>query len=193
MSLSDGNGHKYGNFHSYYTFHEDQSRTKLIPQKFFFSLWKLQGEPETFSILDVGCNEGNLTIELYERAVSELPSHVCCRVLGVDLDDILIGRAIKKAESMESVSFCTVDIMKEDQGSGVSVIRDFCEKNIFTGFSFISLFSITMWIHLNHGDIGLEKFLSKGASLLSNVTQRSQKLMTLTIKFVWHVPYACLL
>jgi SAM-dependent methyltransferase len=181
MSVSDGNGHKYGNFHSYYTFHEDQSRTKLIPEKFFFSLWKLQGEPETFSILDIGCNEGNLTIEMFERAVSELPSHVCCRVLGVDLDDVLIGRAIKKAESMDSVSFYTVDIMKEDVGSGVGVIRDFCERNKLTGFSFISLFSITMWIHLNHGDIGLEKFLFKGSNLLKNVTQRSKKLMTLII------------
>ena len=174
MSVIDGNGHKHGNFHSYYTFHEDQSRTKLIPEKFFYSLWKLQGEPETFSILDIGCNEGNLTIELHDRAVTELPSHVRCIVLGVDLDDILIERAIKKAESMDSVSFCTVDIMKDDLGSGVILVRDFCEKNKLEGFSFISLFSITMWIHLNHGDIGLEKFLFKGANLLTNVSKRPQ-------------------
>lgn len=174
MSVTDGNGHKYGNFHSYYTFHEDQSRTKLIPEKFFFSLWKLQGEPETFSILDVGCNEGNLTIELHDIAVSELPSHVCCLVLGVDIDNVLIERATKKVGSMDSVSFCTVDIMKEDAGSGVSGINDFCEKNKLKGFSFISLFSITMWIHLNHGDIGLEKFLFKGANLLTNVTRQRQ-------------------
>lgn len=173
MLVIDGNGHKFGNFHSYYTFHEDQSRTKLIPENFFLSLWRLQGEPETFSILDVGCNEGNLTIELYHKAVSELPSHVCCLVLGIDMDDILIDRAIKKAESIDNVSFCTVNIMNEEERTGVWLVRDFCKKNELKGFSFISLFSITMWIHLNHGDIGLEKFLSTGANLLTNVTQYS--------------------
>jgi hypothetical protein len=35
-----------------------------------------------------------------------------------------------------------------------------------TGFSFISLFSITMWIHLNFGDRGLEIFLRRSVDLL---------------------------
>ena len=35
-----------------------------------------------------------------------------------------------------------------------------------TGFSFVSLFSITMWIHLNFGTDGLDRFLLKSVGLL---------------------------
>lgn len=37
---------------------------------------------------------------------------------------------------------------------------------LFPGFSFVSLFSITMWIHLNFGTDGLDRFLLKSVSLL---------------------------
>ena len=162
-------GHKYGNFHSYYAFHAQESRTLLIPQNFFLSLWESQGQPAAFSLLDVGCNEGNLTLELYNRAVSELPAHVHCFALGVDLDPILIDRATQKTSDIPQISFQTVDIMSVEEGSGVSLIENYCIVKGISGFSFVSLFSITMWIHLNHGDIGFERFLAVGAGLLSDV------------------------
>lgn len=163
-------GHKFGNFHSYYSFHEQKTRTKLIPDSFFLSLWRAQGQPRKFTLLDVGCNEGNLTAEIYERAISELPAHVECFMLGVDLDDALIDRAIQKNKHGLGISFQTVDIMSVDSGSGISIISDFCASRDLRGFSFISLFSITMWIHLNHGDSGLDKFLVDSARLLTNVS-----------------------
>ena len=170
VEMADMKGHKYGNFHEYYTFHQQESRTTLIPKNFFLSLWKSQGEPATFTLLDIGCNEGNLTIELLSRAVSELPSEVHCFALGVDLDDVLIQRANEKSVNTPNISFLTVDIMSRDDGDGVSLINNFCRSKNFQGFSFVSQFSITMWIHLNHGDIGLEIFLSLGAGLLSDVS-----------------------
>ena len=168
-SIDTARGHKFGNFHSYYSFHEQETRTKLIPESFFLSLWRAQGQPQKFTLLDVGCNEGNLTTEIYERAVSELPAHVECLMLGVDLDDILINKAIQKNKHGQGISFHTVDIMSADSGKGISTISDFCASRDFRGFSFISLFSITMWIHLNHGDPGLDKFLIDCARLLTNV------------------------
>ena len=172
MFVDESKGHKFGNFHSYYTFHEQQSRTKLIPSNFFASLWKAQGSPATFSIVDIGCNEGNLTLELYDRAVAELPPHVCCLVLGIDLDSDLIGRANGKSCDISNVSFCTVDIMSEEDDGGMNLIRSYCIEKGIKGFSFASLFSITMWIHLNHGDVGFEKFLNISARLLTDVRQR---------------------
>ena len=169
MFVNESNGHKFGNFHSYYTFHEQQSRTKLIPPNFFASLWKAQGCPATFSMIDIGCNEGNLTLELYDRAVAELPSHVLCLVLGIDLDSDLIERANGKICDISNVSFSAVDIMSGEDGDEVDLIKNyFIEKGI-DGFSFASLFSITLWIHLNHGDVGFEKFLNISARLLTDV------------------------
>ena len=169
MFVNESNGHKFGNFHSYYTFHEQQSRTKLIPPNFFASLWKAQGGPAIFSIVDIGCNEGNLTLELYDRAVAELPSHVSCLVLGIDLDSDLIGRAIEKSCDISNVTFCTVDVMSGEDGEGIDLIKNYCTEKGIHGFSFASLFSITMWIHLNHGDVGFEKFLYSCARLLTDV------------------------
>jgi SAM-dependent methyltransferase len=169
MFVNESNGHKFGNFHSYYTFHEQQSRTKLIPPNFFATLWQAQGCPATFSIIDIGCNEGNLTLEVYDRAIAELPSHVCCLVLGIDLDSDLIARACAKSCDIPNVYFYTVDIMSEDGIAGVNLIKSYCLEKGIDGFSFASLFSITMWIHLNHGDVGFEKFLNISSRLLTNV------------------------
>ena len=173
--MTEMNGHKYGNFHSYYTFHGQESRSLLLPQNFFLSLWTSQGQPLSFTLLDIGCNEGNLTIELYNRAKLELPTHIKCCALGVDLDSELIDRANLKTVDVTDISFQTVDIMSKEEAYGVSLIERYCVANGIRGFSFVSQFSITMWIHLNHGDVGLETFLSLGAALLSNVRRYQLK------------------
>lgn len=142
---------------------------QLIPKNFYLSLWLFQGQPSTFTILDIGCNEGNLTIEMYKRAKSELPAHICCFAVGVDLDSELVERAKLKSLDIADISFITVDIMSREEASGLPLIENYCVTKGIDGFSFVSLFSITMWIHLNHGDVGLEMFLSLGAALLSNV------------------------
>jgi hypothetical protein len=44
-------------------------------------------------------------------------------------------------------------------------INEINNNSYMNGFHFVSLFSITMWIHVNHGDEGLIKFLETAASL----------------------------
>ena len=73
---SQGKGHIFGNFHEYYTFHAVEARTKLLPPLAMWRLWVAKGRPARFLVLDVGCNEGNLTVDLYLRARRELPDHV---------------------------------------------------------------------------------------------------------------------
>jgi hypothetical protein len=53
-------------------------------------LWKSQGQPSIFIMQDFGCNEGNLTTAMYNRALLELSSHISISILGVDLDNILM-------------------------------------------------------------------------------------------------------
>jgi len=84
--VGDG-GHIKGNFHNYYTFHPVSQRTALIPREFFLEMWNYQGRPRDFFMLDIGCNEGDLSVELLNRAGEELGDQNCnCHMLGIDID-----------------------------------------------------------------------------------------------------------
>lgn len=81
-------------------------------------------------------------------------------VLGVDIDPVLIQRACEK-QLPGSLTFKCLDIMSDTE----DIFTDFLEPHNRTRFDIVFCFSITMWIHLNHGDDGLRKFLAKVASL----------------------------
>ena len=161
----DGRGHIYGNFHKYYSFHPPGSRTEMFPKDLFSVLWKSQGSPSTFRMLDVGCNEGDLTIMLCQLAREQLSSDdVFVEAYGIDMDIELIQRAKKKCEGLSlgknvNIEFIGGDFMNKDS---VGLIKG--------KFNFVSLFSVTMWIHLNHGDEGLETLFDRCADLLSMTT-----------------------
>ena len=59
---TSGIGHQHGNFHNYYAFHSIDERISMIPQGCFYSIWESLGKPSKFCMLDVGCNEGSLTL-----------------------------------------------------------------------------------------------------------------------------------
>ena len=42
----------------------------------------IPGKGEVFSLLDIGCNEGDLSMELLLLAKSQLPAHVRCTLTG---------------------------------------------------------------------------------------------------------------
>jgi len=89
-------------------------------------------------------------------ASKELPCDIY--MLGIDLDEELIERA-KKLKKGDGLSFLSVDIM--DGGLQVPELEKYLQENLLTKFSFTFLFSVTMWIHLNHGDNGLISLLKK--------------------------------
>jgi len=154
-------GHRYGNFHNYYTFHPTNERMKLLGQdggildyiasryhgnddceattktkeeKFGPSSPKKTKLEESgsssplvdsnresttkmldFGYLDVGCNEGDLTMEvakeLAHRLCSSRRQHLSSdassvsllvRAKGIDIDPVLISRAKQKYSSSSS-------------------------------------------------------------------------------------------
>ena len=44
-----------------------------------------KGQNEVFTLLDVGCNEGDLSLELLQLARQQLPNHVRCLLIGTKL------------------------------------------------------------------------------------------------------------
>jgi len=110
-----------------------------------------------------------LTLGMGERARAELPPETEIVLLGVDLDPVLIARASTRAAGSSTVKafFVALDIMEEKAAVALSAAVDVVLAP-FGGkakFNLVTLWSITMWIHLNHGESGLSKFLQLGAEL----------------------------
>jgi SAM-dependent methyltransferase len=144
-----GDGHLCGNFHNYYNFHPPEQRTSFIPASHFVDLWRSLGQPTRLLLLDVGCNEGNLSIQLQRLASTDLQEHSCqVQLLGVDIDPELIERARAKSDDA-SIQFLVADVMSS---SGRAALREYLDSNSSSTFDFVSLFSITMWIHINFGN-----------------------------------------
>eukprot|EP01038_Epipyxis_sp_PR26KG_P015085 gene15085-20298_t len=164
------NSNVYGNFHKYYTFHSADSRSSLLSIDHFYRMWLSQKQPNVFTVLDVGCNEGDLTLDLFTIIRNALPSWVRCVIIGIDIDKMLIELAVSKSKNFQlkvgnddTILFLTTDLMDESFEKEVfNKLK--CDLN-FSSFSFISLFSVTMWIHLNWGDDGLRKCFSDCISL----------------------------
>lgn len=96
----------------------------------------------------------NLTIGLYDFLKKRLDADVS--LLGVDLDPILIQRAREGVDDAIGVTYDCVDFMSDESGG---IIKNYLNSKDRLFFDVVFCFSITMWIHLNHGDEGLVKFL----------------------------------
>ena len=206
-SIISGTAHRHGNYHKYYTFHPSEARSCFFSGRHIFrTLWEAQGCPRLFSILDIGCNEGDLSMDMLQQAradICSLPNgrDVRCVLLGIDLDSSLIQIANEKLLSPQYTSlktdvlFAALDFM--DTKVADDFLRFYCQSlcqdkgrnpgdmNVdgsrshgsrtpdmppselsSLSFSLVCMFSITMWIHLNHGDVGLVDFLRRGARLV---------------------------
>ena len=95
---------------------------------------------------------------LYNFLQSNVSPKGKCKVslLGVDLDPILIQRA-RDQNSSERLKFECLDFLSKESRR---VISDYLKSIQRTHFDVAFCFSITMWIHLNHGDSGLVEFLN---------------------------------
>jgi SAM-dependent methyltransferase len=171
VSSATDKGHRYGNFHSYYNFNPPRNRTSLLARKggildYIANKWNPSESDTdktsmaTFSYVDVGCNEGDLTLEIARAILDQLKdkdkpkAKVTAR--GIDLDPVLIQRAQEKSRERSSTdeaieaSFEEVDILSTENSEAEGFTADFT-----------SLFSTTMWIHIHGGDEGLTRVLEK--------------------------------
>lgn len=148
---------QYGNFINYYQFHPRENRISLLPT----DIWI---KNNFCTVLDVGCNAGDLTWALHTFLTNTI-GITECNILGIDIDPTLIERACEQNE-IDSCTFKCFNIM-DGNGTHHDIISDYLSLYNSSKFDIVCCFSITMWIHLNHGDDGLKIFLKK-VSELSN-------------------------
>lgn len=95
-----------------------------------------------------------LTLRLYEYLVGSGSRDV--HILGIDLDNDLVQRARQSNPFPNAVQYMCLDVTDpECQPALRRYLQNFHQAN----FDITFCFSVTMWIHLNHGDHGLKKFL----------------------------------
>lgn len=146
---------RYGNFINYYEFHPAADRINKLED-----IWTPSSiNNETCAILDVGCNSGELTVELH-KFLKNTSKWKNMSTLGIDIDKSLIARANEIV--IDNMKFECLDITSE---SDKEKLRKHLDELGKTKFDVISCFSVTMWIHLNSGDDGLNRFLDEMCSL----------------------------
>ncbi len=160
----------YGNYAHYYGYRRTQT---IDPRLLVFESTDCHKK----RILDIGCNDGSFLLDLVQMFS---PSYA----EGIDIDPKLVSRARSSLRNKMSLmqpdsnrllpyfpksclyqigSSVSLDI--SDDWSSNTVFRCADIMSIDTEsvgkFDAIVAFSITKWIHLNHGDAGIRKFFKK--------------------------------
>jgi len=79
------------------------------------------------------------------------------RFLGIDVDAQLVNTARAKIKNHQAqIQFQCCDIVNGDD----QVIEQFLRENNRAKFDVIFCFSVSMWIHLNHGEEGLNRLFT---------------------------------
>jgi len=167
-SSKDPGAARYGNFINYYSFNPPENRMKNIPENF---LSQLNFHGSELAVLDIGCNAGDLTAALFQFFSSKVEN---LRILGIDLDEKLIERALdnfSKVNENQKLGFMHLDIVAEDNLEKLNTyLSDIKRKK----FDLVSIFSVTMWIHINHGDEGLIHFVKRICDVANNILVEPQ-------------------
>jgi hypothetical protein len=176
MGEDSDQGHRFGNFPNYYSFHPPENRVKLLDEQLDFvaEKWIHQEPPSVkrprkengpstrrerpFIYCDIGCNEGDMTIEV-SKAISarfnDEDGDLSIHVTGVDLDDTLIQRARQKNEASPK-SCIHANFLQGDMCSPEQL-----ETSIPNRVDLMSLFSTSMWLHIHAGDEGFREILKQ--------------------------------
>ncbi|CAB3405539.1 unnamed protein product [Caenorhabditis bovis] len=165
--------YRYGNFDRYYGIRlnpgETDTRLSVFKKEWF----------EKKSVLDIGCNVGFLTLSIAKNFEPR-------RILGIDIDEHLIGVARKNIRHYCDYEIPLLGKYPASFGSQFGPVtqepRSFSTKfpdNVWfrkenyvldnedeismieNEFDVILALSITKWIHLNWGDDGMRKFLKR--------------------------------
>jgi 2-polyprenyl-3-methyl-5-hydroxy-6-metoxy-1,4-benzoquinol methylase len=104
---------QYGNFWNYYEFNKVDERLRFLDQQQVEEIFqdKIQNT-DPLLVLDIGCNEGNLTLtveQILSARFSDHPIHF----MGIDIDHELINRANKKKNN-STIQFLCDDITKSN-------------------------------------------------------------------------------
>lgn len=150
---------QYGNFINYYQFNSAEERLKLLPNEHWSTDDETTDEP--YLVLDVGCNSGVFTKLLHTYLRTLMPQRKVL-VYGIDIDDTLINRARHENDDCDSISYDCVDVM---DNKAFEKVHQYLSLQQRSQFDAVCCFSITMWIHLNHHDVGLQEFLRKLSAL----------------------------
>ncbi|XP_048878807.1 pre-miRNA 5'-monophosphate methyltransferase [Brienomyrus brachyistius] len=166
----------YGNFINYYTFNPPENRLTLIPRTLLRDIGYSSETTENITVLDVGCNSGDLTVALYRHLQGQESSGRTAEgwvhLLGCDLDKGLILRAEQSNPLPDSISFIHLDVTN-DQHSRTQ-LGSYLSKFGRSSFDLCLCLAVTMWVHLNHGDEALLELLSRLASLCHHLLLETQ-------------------
>lgn len=153
---------RHGNFINYYRFHSAEQRLNTIPARDIQE--HIQNIPDSSNdhlfALDLGCNTGEITQGIHAMLKSFNPDTRTV-VLGIDIDPQLIRRAQENNPHPTDVHF--------EAGNLMHILTN--EEYLFKltngrrRFHLVSCLSLTMWIHLNNGDVGLQNFLRRIAAI----------------------------
>ena len=80
------------------------------------------------------------------------------RMLGVDLDQQLVDRAVQNFTVEDRLQFQHLDIMSDNFQQEAA---EYLSRYNKTKFDLVTVFSVTMWVHLNLGDRGLEELVRR--------------------------------
>lgn len=92
-------------------------------------------------------------------------------LLGVDLDPILIERAQERNPRSDRIIFECLDFLTDDRNQ---TLEEYLRRFDRSRFDVVFCFSVTMWIHLNHGDDGLREFLRRACSIANMIVIEPQ-------------------
>lgn len=166
ISSGDPGAAPFGNFPHYYRFHPPGDRLQLLSPELKTRLPEAEWS-RPLLCLDVGCNSGDLSVALYRLlmgfqdnetapalSVDDL-RHV--QLLCCDIDATLIQKAKETNPFPDSISYSCLNIM--DAVARQEVFDSFLARFDRSSFDLGFCMSVTMWIHLHHGDRGLVEFL----------------------------------
>jgi len=163
---TDPGGARLGNFINYYQFNPPIQRLSHIPSGL---LDKFEGAEVVG--LDIGCNSGDLTVALKKHLTGDGENNKTLHILGVDVDPELVKVAQRDHKNLDkdinsgSVSFDVLNLLDEESHLD-TVLGKYLRTQKPSGrggcqFDVVFCFSVTMWIHLNHGDQGLRTFFER--------------------------------
>ncbi len=78
-------------------------------------------------------------------------------IMGIDIDSKLIERARKSNPFPDLITFHTADVMLDSDRK--NIVQTYLADHDLKKFDLVTCFSVTLWIHLHHGDEGLGNFL----------------------------------